>query len=773
MSLSSLPIDKLLPEIVATVLRSPSVVLEAAPGAGKTTRVPAALLSHIVGEILVLEPRRIAARMAARRVAEELGEQAGNTVGYTVRFEQVGSERTRLRFITEGVLTRRLQTDRTLRGIGMVILDEFHERHLDTDLALALLYRLQRTTRPDLKLLVMSATLDTSPIAAFLGHCPVLSSEGRAFPLTVEHRPYSPAPLEAQVNQALASIVTRTAGHTLIFLPGAAEIRRAITACRPDGNRFDLELLPLHGDLPPAEQDRALAPGSRRKVIFATNVAESSITIDGVTTVIDSGLARIATTSPWTGLPTLEIGRVSQASVRQRAGRAGRTGPGLAVRLFPEEDMQRRPAHDTPEILRADLANLVLTLRVLDVENAPDLAWLDAPPQPALDAADALLDRLGASGDLAAELAAYPLPPRLARVLTEAKSRGAAHSACIAVALLSSKLLAGNLLEATDHPPSDHRFHQVLTQLLRLTRAPRTPEHNDEALLKSLLAGFPDRVASVRSGRQLLLSGGISAELATDAPQQQFLLAIDAEDRKEKPMPLVRAFAPIEPEWLIDLFPENIRETRELAWHRTAERVDEISSLVYDQLVLSESRHAPTDPSAAAAMLADAALEAGIARFVDTEVLENLLARIEFAGAAKPDLSALLREVSSGLRSFTELKKLAAATLLPLIEQQTGIRLADLAPATLRLQGGRTTKVHYESGKSPWIASRLQDFFGMRETPRIGPSKTPVVLHLLAPNQRAVQTTTDLAGFWERLYPTVRRELMRRYPRHSWPESPY
>jgi len=768
----SLPIDALLDEIVTTIARSPNVVLEAAPGAGKTTRVPPALLPHIGGEILVLEPRRIAARLAARRVAYELHEEPGETVGYQVRFENVSSPRTRLRFLTEGVLTRRLLTDRELRGVSLVILDEFHERHLDTDLALALLRRLQQTTRPDLKLLVMSATLDTAPIARFLGDAPVLRSEGRIFPLAIEHLPYSPAPLEQQIASAVDQAARTSTGHTLVFLPGASEIRRATTTCDPIARRFDLELLPLHGDLTPAEQDRAVAPSAKRKVILATNVAESSITIDGVTTVIDSGLARIATVSPWTGLPTLEVARISQASARQRAGRAGRTGPGVVLRLYPEEDLRQRPTHDLPEILRADLSQLALALRVLGIAHMQQLDWLDHPPQAAMDAAAALLDRLGATGEEAAELARYPLPPRLARVIVEGQRRKVPHDACVAVALLSTRSESADLIRSVDHSPSEPRFQQQLTQLLRVSKAPRTAEHDDDALLQSLLAGFPDRVARKRSGKQLLLANGMSAELSSEPPQYEFLLALDAEDRKEKPLPLVRVFSRIEPEWLLDLFPDALRETKDLAWHRTGERVEEVSALLYDQLILSESRGVPSDREAAADMLAAKALEAGIARFADAEALDQLMARIEFAGLSAASLEGTLRELCTGLRSFAELKSITESSLLPLLEQRAGSRLNELAPGILRLQGGRQTKVHYDRGKPPWISSRLQDFFGMAETPRIGPDRIPVVLHLLAPNMRAVQTTTDIAGFWQRLYPTVRRELMRRYPRHRWPESP-
>ena len=343
-----LPIDDLLPAIVRSLRSSPNLIVEAAPGAGKTTRVPPALL-QFPGEVLVLEPRRIAARMAARRVASELGESVGQTAGYQVRFEEFSSSATRLRFLTEGVLTRRIMGDPELSGATTVILDEFHERHLETDLALALVRHLQNTHRPDLRIVIMSATIETAGISQYLGGCPVLRSEGRMFPLEVRHTPYSADPLEQQVANALETVLCeQPAGDALVFLPGSAEIRRAMRAAEPLARRHNLLLAPLYGDLSPAEQDRAVQPGAQRKVIFSTNIAESSVTIEGVRIVIDSGLARVAGDSPWTGLPRLEIRRVSQASARQRAGRAGRTAPGTVIRLYPAEDYNRRPAHDEP-----------------------------------------------------------------------------------------------------------------------------------------------------------------------------------------------------------------------------------------------------------------------------------------------------------------------------------------------------------------------------------------------------------------------------------------
>ena len=766
-----LPVDAILPEITDSLARCPNLVIEAPPGAGKTTRVPPALLQSVAGEVVVLEPRRIAARLSARRVAWEMGEQVGQTIGYQVRFEEAISVRTRVRFVTEGVLARRLISDPALKGVSAVILDEFHERHLESDLALALLKRLQKT-RPDLRIVVMSATLDTGHVAQYLDGCPILRSEGRQFELTIQHLPYSPKSLEIQVSEALdLLLLEQSSGDVLVFLPGAAEIRRALRETQGIARRAGLLVLPLYGDLTPAEQDRAIIPSPQRKVILATNVAESSITVDGVTAVIDSGLARIATYSQWTGLPTLQVARVSQASAKQRAGRAGRTGPGRVLRLYAMEDYLRRPEHDLPEILRSDLSQLVLTLRAMRIGETKEMNWLDAPPQSAVESAESLLDRLGATPAQAQQLARYPLHPRLSRIVTAALERGVGDDGCMAAALLGSGARSekNDLLAAID-TQQDYRTLQQRDQLRRIARPARQTQPNDDALLTSVLAGFPDRVARRRTGNQVLLSAGGSAEVAGPPLEYEFMTAVDAEDRKDKPLPLIRMTARIEPEWLIELFPEHVQERSTVEWNRSSERVEAVSALLYDELVIQESRGAAPDPEAAARLLAQKAMEAGIGRFLDEELLNEFLARVEFAGFDPPDLPQALENLCLGLRSFTELKS-AAVNLIPTLERAVQ-RFDELAPARIRLPNGRYTKVHYDPGKPPWIASRLQDFFGMRETPRVGWEKTPVVVHLLAPNQRAVQTTADLAGFWERLYPQVRRELMRRYPRHSWPERP-
>jgi ATP-dependent helicase HrpB len=770
-----LPVDDLLPEIRRSFEAHPNLVIEAAPGAGKTTRVPPALLTLVPGQVLVLEPRRLAARLAARRIAQELGEPLGETVGYQVRFEDVSGPRTRLRFLTEGILTRRLIADTYLAGVDAVVLDEFHERHLETDLALALLRRLQSTARPDLRLIVMSATLDSGPVTHFLENCPVLRSEGRLFPLIIAHQPYSPAPLETQVATALELLLSqRHRGDILVFLPGAAEIRRAARECEALAARNNLLVLPLYGDLPAAGQDRAVSPADRQKLILSTNVAESSITVEGVTAVIDSGLARVASDSPWTGLPTLNVSRISKASATQRAGRAARTAPGRVIRLYTLEDFSRRPDHDAPEITRRELSELCLMLRAAGIPHPSSLAWLEAPPDGAVSRAEDLLERLAAAGGCARRMTRYPLHPRLARLVLDAIERGAPDDGCAAAALLSVRVRSRScdflrLLDSEFEPAAKRHYEQIR----RIVRAPRSQKHAPNALPLALLTAFPDRVARRRKERQLLLATGGSAILECDATAE-FLVALDIEDRTERGQPLVRLFCPIEPDWLVDLFPSRVTERVAVEWNRSAERVEAVSALLYDSLVIEETRGGAPDPEQAAALLAEKALEAGIDRFVDRDALNELLARIAFASEytslPKIDGESALRELCTGLKSFADLKS-AAAGLVPFLENRVK-SLNEIAPARVRLAGGRQTPVHYESGKPPWIASRLQDFFGMRETPRIANGRVPLVVHLLAPNHRPVQTTTDLAGFWQRLYPQVRRELSRRYPKHAWPEKP-
>jgi ATP-dependent helicase HrpB len=636
-----------------------------------------------------------------------------------------------------------------LENVSAVLLDEFHERHLDTDLALALLRRLQLTSRPDLKLIVMSATLNSESISQYLGGCPIVRSEGRLFDVSISYTPHSALPLEQQVARALESADSE--GDVLVFLPGSAEIRRAMRECEGLARSRNMLVVPLYGDLSPEEQDRAVQPADRRKIILSTNVAESSITIEGVRTVIDSGLARIASDSPWTGLPNINVQRISKASAIQRAGRAGRTRPGRAIRLYPLEDFQRRPDHDAPEIRRRELSQMQLELHALGITEVP---WFEAPPAESVKAAEDLLDRLRADMD-AAELVRMPLHPRLARLVLDGVRRRAGPEAIRLAALVSSgeRIQHFDVLDAVDAEPS-WRTRRIEQQLRNIIRS--GPGGSEEGLRLAVLAAFPDRV--VRRGEDLLV-------------------AVDTEERRESATPIVRLASAVTPEALVDLFPDRIEEREELVWDR--DRVEARGLVVYDSVVIDETRRLP-DPHAAAQLLAERALDAGLQRFADMEQVMELRARSEFA-AQHSDLTALtdddvrqgLVELCAGLRSFAELEAVARAGLLPLLKQRAGgdRLLNEVAPERLPLKN-RQVKVHYSHGRQPWIASRLQDFFGLRETPRIGRGQIPVLAHLLAPNQRPVQMTTDLAGFWERLYPQIRRELSRRYPRHQWPENP-
>ncbi|HEY8459454.1 MAG TPA: ATP-dependent helicase HrpB, partial [Blastocatellia bacterium] len=782
--MQSLPIDPLLPEIIARLRQSPNIVLEAPPGAGKTTRAPAALLdAKIAGdsEILVLEPRRLAARMAARRVAEERGERLGETVGYQVRFEEVAGPRTRLRFLTEGVLTRRLLSDPTLKNVGVVVLDEFHERHLQADVALALLRRLQKSARPDLKLVVMSATLDAGPVAKFLGDAPTLRSEGRMFDVAIEHLPRpDERPLAEQVAAAVNRLTAENIdGDILVFLPGAAEIRRAQTACAAIAGKRDLIVAPLHGDLSAEEQDRAVKPASKRKVILSTNVAESSVTIDGVVAVIDSGLARVAGHSPWSGLPTLNVARISKASAAQRAGRAGRTRPGRCLRLYSAQDFNARPDHDVAEIHRADLAETLLELRAAGVADLIDFDWFEAPPRSAIEAAESLLSKLGAIDEkgsvtpIGRKMLRFPLHPRQSRMLVEAETRGVGEQARVVAALIGERdIIASELFKnererkAEREGPSDLLYRLDLFEeaaaanfsaarlrelnldvgaVMAVNRVRRQlagtrgrgveregEKQEDEALLISILAGYPDRVAKRRSlksdNRELLLSSGGAARLSPSSVvgQSEFLVAIDAEERREANQArsrVVRIASRIEPEWLIDLFADQLRETTEAKWNAQSERVEIIERMMYDQLAISESRSSTSGAAGSAAgaeeaarVLAEAALAAGLRKFVEPETVAGFLARVEFLAKTFPessipilndeDVRESLVALCGGLKSFAELRAAAGGgglieTLRRRLNSEQRRLLDQMAPEFVTI-GGRRARVNYETGKPPW-----------------------------------------------------------------------
>ena len=790
---SQLPVDPLLPEIVEAVRANPLVLLEAEPGAGKTTRVPVALLRAGFGEVYVLEPRRLAARLAAQRVSGEMGEPVGKTVGYQVRFEEVSSQQTRLWYLTEGVLTRRFISDRTLRKVKAVVLDEFHERHLETDLAFALLRKLQRT-RPDLRLVLMSATLLSESLANRLDTPCIIRIPGRVFPVSLRYSPHSAMPMEAQVAMAIPMAMRETKGHILVFLPGAAEIRRSITACEPIARGGDARLLPLYGDLSAEQQDAAIAPSDLRKVICATNVAESSITIDNVGAVIDSGTARLLSYSPWSGLSQLQIEKISKASAVQRAGRAGRTGPGMAIRLYPESDFVRRPEQSIPEILRADLAQLLLQVAMLN-ESWESLAWLDAPPDEMLRSARELLVLLrafGADGKLTDEgrqMGRLALHPRLSRLVLTAVNRGVREEGVE----LTARLAEGRLrLVETDRSKfasdidavlhSDLLFagRRLKQQLMRSLR-PSNSRGEPHALEKALMEAYPDRVARRRNEHLLLANGGSAKLDRASASKDEFVVAIEISGTDNQSVPLVRFASAIEPDWLVDLYPERIAAEEELVWNRESERVEQVNRLRYEKLAIDESRSAPNDPSKAAELLTAKACEEDIGRFTDRTPLDAFLHRVQFARAyseeiANPEtlIPASMRTLAEGLTSFNELQAAAKdGALLRSIESLLPMRLIDsLAPTHVVLPRGRRARIEYQPGAPPSVSSRLQDFFGMNESPSVARGAVRVSVRLLAPNNRPVQVTTDLLSFWKNLYPQVRRELSRRYPKHSWPEIP-
>jgi ATP-dependent helicase HrpB len=825
-----LPIDPLLPEALAALKARPALVLTAEPGAGKTTRLPRALLEGGLlgdGECWILEPRRLAARLAAARVADEMGVPLGAEVGYAVRFEAKASKATRLRFVTEGLLLRRLGDDPALKGITAVVLDEFHERHLQTDLAITLLRRLQCTARPDLKVVVMSATLDPGPVAAYLDAAH-LQSAGRAHPIELRHLPRpDDRPIGDQVRDAVAALHGEgPKGDILVFLPGAAEIRAGLKACEGLAEQLGLALFPLHGELSGEAQQAALAPAARPKVILSTNVAESTVTLPGIAAVIDSGLGREAVHSPWSGLSRLATARISQARCVQRAGRAGRTGPGICMRLFTEADFLARPAFDAPELQRADLAEALLALHGLGIADPGQLDWFEAPPEAGLRGAEALLRHLGALGEAGAltkvgrRMLALPLHPRLARLVVAGEDLGIPFTARLAAAVLETgELSARASLDrrpdaAPAGPPLDSdlllrldqyaeaeaaKFHggairaagldggavrRASLAVRSLTRDVRGEEPKDAEtrLLKALLVAYPDRLAKAGGKDTFAFEGGSGARLdgASRVRKADLIVALEAEAQKAGAgqQATIRAASKVELEWLLEAFPERLNESVSLRFNEKSSRVDRVASLRYGDLLLEETRRpADANEEGVAQCLGEALLEHGLGD--GQEVVDRLLDRAGFLAKHRAELGiqereallhGLVAKACEGASSLRDLKHLDWPAAMKALLGPEASRLLDAwAPETFQLPKGRPAKVHY-SGESPWIESRLQDFWGLKKTPSIAGGSVPLVLHLLAPNMRAVQVTQDLAGFWERAYKELRPALSRRYPKHHWPE---
>ena len=612
-----LPVDDLIPELKAKLASGQAVVVQASPGSGKTTRIPPALIRND-GDVLVLEPRRVAAKYAAKRVSDELGSKLGETVGYRFRFENVTSPRTRLCFLTEGMLMRRFLSDPTLKGAHTVILDEFHERHLHGDIALAYLRKLQQSTRPDLKLIVMSATLDSDAIAKFLGDAPVLKIDAPLFPVDLEYLPSPVAkPLDLLVRDAVTRSLSQDDGDILVFLPGMGEIRRCSDAIRSAAERTGALIAPLHGELSREEQDFAIERADRRKIILATNVAETSLTIEGVRVVIDSGFHRVASYSWWSGVPTLRTRPISRASAIQRAGRAGRTGPGRCIRLYTRGEFEGRAPFQTPEISRADLTQSVLELKSLGITNASELSWFESPPSQALDSSETLLYRLGALttrggplNEIGRRLARIPAHPRIGRMVLEASQNESTlkESSLLGALISEGEIETLDALESVRRGFFPDRVSKLADQIFKSVEPLKSAR--TRSLAFSVLSGFPDRVARRKSGGDMIFSEGGSARAPDSALFQssEYFVLLDVQERQglgqARSAVEIKSAVAIEADWLLDLEPSQIEEKEELSWDSDRKRVQSSALMRYGQLILSESRTEPHDLSAASRILA-------------------------------------------------------------------------------------------------------------------------------------------------------------------------
>lgn len=863
---TALPIASALPELMRLCASQTRVLLEAPPGAGKTSRVPAALhrARLVDGEIWVAEPRRLAAKLAAHRVASELGSRLGDLVGYTVRFDDCSNQATRIRFVTSGILFRRLLEDADLPGVGCVILDEFHERHLDTDLSLALLCDAQ-SRRPDLRLLVMSATLEGARLSQLLGDCPRVTSEGRLFPIEILYESVpDDRPLEKKVASALRQqLKADPIGSVLVFLPGAAEIRRAQAALDSLCEQASVELRILHGDLPLDAQAAAVRPGPRPRVVLTTNVAESSVTVDGITAVIDSGLCRKLDSPAFTGVSRLSVHKISRASATQRAGRAGRVAPGRAIRLYTKGDFQTRPEFDAPEIVGTDFSEALLLLSAAasnarltggrsqgahvhtaassvaqerSLEYLDRLLLLDRPQRTTLDQAVSLLRQLGGLDecgritDVGRKMATLPLHPRLARLVVECDQRKIAGLGALAAALLTERDLRLNVRASLAGDAGSHRpiysgdsdvielvdtylrcqrgrtthnelrdqgvdplaFHDVQRLSRQLLSCLRGSPHrleldprSETLLAQALLVAFPDRIAKRRRAESadLVLCSGAVARLddASVVRNSEWLLAIDAEERRtgRGSGVMVRLASAISTDWLLDSVSELLVDEQELCWTDPPGRVEARSRLRIGSLIVEESRCAAKPGPKTAAILRRVLDDSG--RLKSDEIaqlkarLELLVNEFGIDGLPADPNQVLERVLEDCLSTRIDLDGLdgaaLASSLLANLPAEVQVRLRRETPEYVLLPHARRCTIHYEAGRPPWIASRLQDFFGQASAPTILSGRKKLVVELLAPNQRAVQITEDLGGFWVNHYPELRRQLLRRYPRHFWPED--
>lgn len=815
---SALPVDDVLPELVQAVRADHRAVLIAPTGAGKTTRVPGALLDAGLageGQVVMLEPRRVAARAAARRIADERGVRLGDEVGYRVRHDAQASDATRLLVVTEGVLLRMLQSDPFVESIGAIVFDEFHERSVQADLALALVREVQRDARDDLAVVVMSATLDPGPVATWLD-APVVRSEGRTYPVDVRwlDRP-DDRRAGALVSAGVRRALRETDGNVLAFQPGVGEIRATIRGL----GDVDAEVVPLHGRLSADEQDRAIRPGQRRRVVVATNVAETSLTIPGITTVVDSGLARVLRYDVGCGLNRLDVERIARSSADQRAGRAGRERPGVCYRLWTEHDDRALSDRDPPEIQRIELSAVVLQLAEWGVADPAAFGWFEAPDARALEQASELLHDLGALSDgtitdLGRQMARLPVDPRLARMAIEAARGGAPDTGALAAAALSDRdvvrssvlrdgraavwtsrsdvldrvrALRGDAgrFRRDDLTGGAHHVRRTARQLQRPLRRIDTmyDRDPDEALLRAVLAGWPDRVCRRRapdSPRAVSATGrGVELDASSAVRDDAFFVAVEemAGRRGERSSGRVRIASAIDDTWLAT------QTGTEVRYDESADRVSAWEVERYRDLVLRERVVKADDPSAVAACLAEVvAADPDRALGLDRDDVAGFVARVRNLARWMPhldlptfdaaSLGALAPQLVYGCRSIADVRGRALQALRGALTWPQQQALDTHAPERIEVPSGSRVRLTWDDGRPPVLAVRMQEMFGATETPTVAGGRVPVLLHLLAPNMRPQQVTDDLAGFWANTWVEVRKELRARYPKHAWPEDP-
>jgi len=848
-----LPIYELEAEVVDTLRSGGRLIVQAPTGSGKSTQLPQILWRHQVVapelEIVVLQPRRIAARMLAKRVAEEAGCALGQEVGYQIRMESRVSERTRIRFVTEGILLRQMTFDPELRGVGAILFDEFHERHLQGDISLARALQIQNASRPDLKLMVMSATLETERLREYLAPCPVLVSQGRSHPVRVEYlsKPvdFAQVPVWEVAARECARVMAESSGDGLVFMPGAYEISRTLEALRGQPGLRGLDLLPLHGELPPEAQDRAVARQDRRRIIVSTNVAETSLTIEGVTTVIDSGLARIARYDPRRGINTLLVERIAVASADQRAGRAGRTAPGVAIRLWTEREHGKRALQELPEIQRLDLAEVVLALKAAGIDRLEEFPWLEPPDPLALQRAVSLLADLAALEESDAKggqlritetgrrMLRFPVHPRYARMFLAAEELGEVPAMALIAALTQGRGLfqrkvateieaareaafgeeaesdflvqmkAWQRAVAVDFSPDFCRRHGVIgtagrqtatlyRQFLEIARqeglsVDPTAGSRSEAVRKCVLAGFSDHVAK-RLDRGTLrceLVHGRRGMLSRESAVQGATLIVAAEvseigGSSGDTTVLLSGVSAIEPAWLDELFPGQLREFREVAYDPASKRVMQRREMRFRDLVLEAKATDEDVPLSEAAALLAREVESGRLRLEawDDDV-EQWIVRVNRLAEWFPELEVnpirpedrptLIEQVCYGELGAKGIRNKPVMPVLRewLTAEQLGA-LDHYLPERLTMGNGRRSRLRYLAEGPPILSARIQELYGIEGRFTLGQGRVPVRIEILAPNQRAIQITEDLGAFWREQYPRIKAELSRRYPRHEW-----